>query len=71
MRVTMFVARLGDELHLSAVVSLEGMCRHAGIAKPKELRAFVSGSRRKLEEFTVTEISEFPRAVRIVALGNH
>lgn len=67
----MFMARLGYELHLSAVISLEGMRRHAGIAKPKELRAFVSGSSRKLEQLTVTEIAELPGAVRIVTLGNH
>lgn len=54
----MFMARLGYELHLSAVISLEGMRRHAGIAKPKELRAFVSGSSGKLEQLALTEIAE-------------
>lgn len=67
----MFLARLGDELHLSVVISLEGMNRHAVIAKPKELSAFVGGGRRKLEQLALTEVAEFSRAVRIVTLGHH
>lgn len=67
----MFLARLSDELHLSVVISLKRMNRHAVIAKPKELGALLDGSSGKLEKLAVTEIAEFFRAVRIVTLGNH
>ena len=47
------------------------MCLVAAIAQPVELRAFADRICSEFKQFTVAEVAELGRAMRIVTFGNH
>ena len=62
---------LGDYSHFAVRVALQAMCLVAAVAEPVKLRALADRVCGEFKQFSVAEVAELGRAMRIVTFRNH